>query len=579
MHTRPSRRATKLCIAALVGFSLITAACGGSDDDGTDTAEIDTTEAEVSEDAAPEETTGVVEGEIEVDVVEVDDDPVPGGTLRYGLEADVDGLNPTSSALSSPGLMMANAVFDTLAAFNDEGVAVPYLAESIEPVGGDFSKWQVKLREGITFHDGEPLNIDAVLLNFETQRADPLVGLAVKPFYPEVGAAERIDDMTAQFNLLEPNAYFPGQLAGQLGYVASPKWLEAALADPTLNQQPIGTGPFVYDSRSPDSVTRFVRNPDWWNGDVWLDAIEFVPVTDPDTRVDLLQQDDLNALQTSDPGAVLELRDDESVQNIVDEQGEESFVMLNSSVPPFDDIRARRALALATPQQSYLDLIGLGVTRQATQRFIPESVYYNPDLVQEGDSPDEAIAVAAEYCAEFAANCSDSKINMEYQISGPSVVGTQEAELLIQGWKSAFNVTLQELPQDQHIQEAALGQYNAVDWRQFGAEDPSIDNVWLLCRTVGFISLNWPKFCDEERDALLLEAQATEDQARRVELYQEVSAKINQDYLYIFQNHTVWDNAFADNVRGVCDRQSPGGDLLRCVTNGRNWFSSIWIAE
>ena len=84
--------------------------------------------------------------------------------------------------------------------------------------------------------------------------------LAVKPFYPETGATDRIDDYTAQFNLLEPNAYFPGALTGQLGYVSSPTWIAAALADPTLNQKPVGTGPFVFDSRSPDSVTRFVRN-------------------------------------------------------------------------------------------------------------------------------------------------------------------------------------------------------------------------------------------------------------------------------------------------------------------------------
>ena len=200
--------------------------------------------------------------------------------------------------------MMANAVFDTLTAFDDDGVAVPYLAESVEPaVEGDFSKWVVTLRQGISFHDGTPVTIDAVIQGFETQRNDPLVGLAVKPFYPETGAVERIDDFTAQFNLLEPNAYFPGALTGQLGYVSSPTWLAAALADPTLNQQPVGTGPFVFDSRSPDSVTRFVRNEDWWNGDVYLDAIEFVPVPDADTRAELLVQGDINALQTSDPGA------------------------------------------------------------------------------------------------------------------------------------------------------------------------------------------------------------------------------------------------------------------------------------
>ena len=116
-------------------------------------------------------------------------------------------------------------------------------------------------------------------------------------------------------------------------------------------------------------------------------------------------------------------------------------------------------------------------------------------------------------------------------------------------------------------------------WRQFGAEDPALDNVWLLCRTVGGISLNWPKFCDPARDELLLAAQATTDPAERAELYKQVSQLIHDDYLYVFFAHTMWVNAFAEDVHGVCDRKSPEGVALRCVSNGRNWFSSIWISE
>src|SRR6056297_1398341 len=279
MRTRSTRRATKMGIAALVSFSLIAAACGGDDDDSGDgggqTDSTEATDATDGDDGEATETTesGVQDNEITQDTVAPDDevgDPVPGGTLRYGLEADVDGLNPASSALSAPGLMMSQAVFDSLVAYDVDGNAVPYLAESVEPVDGDLATWQLKLREGIEFHDGTPVNAEAVQVNFETQRLDPLVGLAVRPYYPETDATTLIDDLTIQFNLLDPNAQFPKALTGQLGYLASPTWLAAALEDPTLNQQPVGTGPFVFDSRSADSVTRFVRNEDWWNGSAFL---------------------------------------------------------------------------------------------------------------------------------------------------------------------------------------------------------------------------------------------------------------------------------------------------------------------
>ena len=593
MRTRSSRRAAKYGVVALVSFSLIAAACGGSDGDSSDgttaaTEAPDTSDATATSDAPTTDETAtsdepvsteIVEGNIDESVETDVGDPVQGGTLTYGLEADVDGINPTSSALSAPGLMMANAVFDTLTAFNTDGVAVPYLAESVEPVDGDFSKWVVTIRQGITFHDGTPLTIDAVIQGFETQRQDPLVGLAVKPFYPETGAVDRIDDFSAQFNLLEPNAYFPGALTGQLGYVSSPTWLAAALEDPTLNQKPVGTGPFVFDSRSADSVTRFVRNDSWWNGEVYLDAVEFVPVPDADTRAQLLVEGDLNALQTSDAGAIQTLEADDNVQIIRDETGEEGFVMLNTGMAPFDDIRAREALTLATPEENYLALIGLGEFRAASQMFIPESKYYNPDVTLEMDNPAAAKELSDAYCADTPENCTDGKINMELQFPAGSVTLDQEGDLLTQGWKDSFNVTIQTLPQDEHIQEAALGQYNAVLWRQFGAEDPALDNVWLLCRTVGGISLNWPKLCDPSRDDLLLQAQATTDEATRIDLYKQITQKIHDDYIYIYLNHTIWVNAFADNVHGMCDRESPEGVLLRCVSNGRNWFSSIWISE
>ena len=602
MRPRSTSRRITASISALLALSFV-AACGGSDDDGdtapTDTASSDTeagtedTEPDSGDDdAGTTETTSNDNSESE-DTAPPDEggsDPVPGGTLRYGLEADVDGLNPTSSSLSPPGLMMSQAVFDSLVRFDVDGNAVPYLAESVEPVDGDLSVWQLTLREGIEFHDGTPLNSAAIQTSFEAQIADPLIGLSVRPFYPAENRTEIIDDLTIQFNLLDQNAQFPKALTGQLGYVASPTWLAAAAEDPTLNQEPVGTGPYVFDSRSADSVTRFVRNDDWWNGEVYLDAIEFVPVTDPDARADLFFNGDLNALHTSNPPTVEDLREDESVQNVIDETGEDLFIMINSAAPPFDDIRARQALTFATPRQQYSDLIDLGLARQADQQFTPESRYYNPDVQQEGDMPDEALALVEQYCAERGTEqnpvlgtttCTDGKINVEWQWSGPSVVLTQAADLFNNAWGNAgFNVTFDELPQDDVISEAVTGAYNAVLWRSFGAKDPANDNVWFLCRTIDVVSLNFPRYCDEARDQLLLDGAASTDEEERIGIYQEFVAKVNEAYTYVFLSHSLWDNAFAENVRGACDATGPdNGEPLLCTLNGRNWFDSFWIDQ
>lgn len=566
------------------------AACGGSDSDSTEEPET-TTEATDAPDTSEPATESTL---VEVTIApEVELEPQFGGTLRYAIEADVDGLNPTQNNIAASGYVILNAVFDTLASYDADDNAVADLAESFTP-NDDYTQWEVKLREGVLFHDGTPLNAEAVVANFRSLRASALPALAVNPYFPPAPATAEepdpaidiVDDLTVRFNLLDANLLFPATLTGQLGMVASPTWLAAAAADPTLNQQPVGTGPFKFESRSEDSVTRFVRNDDWWGGDVYLDAVEFLPVTDTQTRGELLLNGEIEALHTTGFPLIAEL-EAEGFQQVLDETGEESFGMLNASVPPFDDLRARQAVTLASPIEQYNLLINEGLSTRANGRFIPTSPNHNPDVVQLGDDIEAAKPLVAEYCAEKGAEtnpltggptCTDGKINMELQWSGPSVDQTRIADLLEQAYTEAgFNVIRQEIPQDDHIIQVALGQYNMVTWRQFGSPGIAPDNVWLECRTIGFISLNWPRYCDEERDAKLLEAQVIEDPAARAVIYQEVEQMIADAATYIFFNHTRWSNAFADNVYGVCNGVLPDGSTARCTSNGAGRLNQIWL--
>jgi peptide/nickel transport system substrate-binding protein len=614
MRSRSSSRFFRSSLAAVAAFSLVAAACGGSDDGG----DSDSTEAPAETDAptetdapdAGETDDSMVEGEADepddidgssgdetadeadgaTDVAEIEEveegtDPIPGGVLKIGMEADANGLNPTTSSWAVTGYVIGNAVFDALVRYDEDAIPQPYLAESWTH-NEDFTSWDVKLREGIMFHDGTPFNAEAAKTNFEMQYDSPIVGIAVKPFYPAEGAVEVLDEYTIRYNLLDANAYWPGTLASQLGYMASPEWLEAAAQDPTLNQEPVGTGPFKFVSRTQNSETRVEKNPDWWNGEAYLDAVEFHVVTDPADRVDLFLGGELNSMQTTDPQAIIDLRDAEGVQNVIDDTREEGFLVVNSAAPPFDDVRAREALARSTPRTLYNQLIDLGVTRMADQRFTPGTEWFNPDVVQLGDDPESARPLIDAYCADVPENCSDGKINMEYQFSGPSVRASRIADLWVEGWSDGFNVTRDELIQDDHISQTVFGQFNVVGWRGHGAPDPWGDNVWMLCRTAGDppgsaggLALNFPRLCSEERDALLLQAAASTDEAERIELYKQAEALMNQDYVYIYLNHTMWDNAFAENLRGMCEHVTPEGAVMACTSGGSHLYDQIWLAD
>ena len=610
MDTRRTLKRPACWSAALLAFALIATACGGGGDDGEPqpSAAVETTETaapgepvEVPDDGeeapapaepepddeplvAPVDTTTTTtppdDGEAAVEAP-AEPEPQFGGTLRVGVEAESDGLNPAANNFAVAAYVMTYPVFDPVAYWDTQGRWIPYLAEFTAIDEG--RAWQMKLRDGVRFHDGTALDADDVIATFNAQLADPIVSLAVRPFYPEdpAEALTKIDDLTVQFNPLDQFAFFPQFVTSQLGMIAPSEWLAAAAEDPNLNQHPVGTGPFMIESRTQDEVTVLVRNPDYWAADMtdtYLDRIEVYPITDPVIAAERVAAGDIDLMVTSNSDAILTLRDSEGVQTIENVRSSEDFAMMNIEMPPFDDIRARQALTFATDRDTYVALIRQGTAPPADTMFHPDLIWHNPDVKQETNMPERAGPLVAEYCTDVPANCTDGRINIELQYSGPSIAQTRIAELLIDSWEPFFNVTEQELLQDAHIIEVALGQFNVVTWRQFGAVDPDNDVLWIECRAISFISLNWPRDCDPERDALMYEQRASTDLDRRVEIWHWIQENIRDSYTYIFFNHANWTIGAGDHVKNICGQTSPTGVELFCNNQGRVQLHQVWLS-
>jgi ABC-type transport system substrate-binding protein len=240
----------------------------------------------------------------------------------------------------------------------------------------------------------------------------------------------------------------------------------------------------------------------------------------------------------------------------------------------------RQALTYATDREGLSSLINQGTSPLADSMFHPDLIWNNPDVVQEGNMPELAGPLVESYCADVPENCTDGKINMELQYSGPSVTQTRIADILTAGWEPFFNVTEQELLQDAHILEVAIGQFQVVTWRQFGAVDPDNEVVWLECATAeGFITLNWVRWCNPERDELLYAQRATDDLDARVEMWREIQAEMNESYAYIFTTHANWTVGFGDRVKNLCGQTGPGGETLFCNNQGRMFFHNVWLDE
>ena len=561
-------------------------ATGAADEDGAASGAPDDTQEEEKL-LAPVDTTTTLPPDADGDgASEQPAEPEPqfGGTLRVAVEAEGDGLNPAANSFAVSAYVMTYPVFDPVAYWDERGGWIPYLAESFTPVDGGAS-WQMKLREGVRFHDGTELDADDAVATFKAQLADPIVSLAIRPFYPAIDeAVEKIDDLTVQYNPIHVSAGYPRFVASQLGMIAPSEWLERAASDPTLNQMPVGTGPFMIESRTQDDVTVLVRNPDYWAADltdVYLDRIEVYPITDTAIAAERLAAGDIDLMVTSNSDAILTLRDAEAdgVRTIENIRSSEDFAMMNTEVPPFDDIRARQALTFATDRDAYVLLIRQGTGPTADTMFHPDLIWHNPNVKQETNMPERAGPLVAAYCADNPGNCTDGKINIELQYSGPSVAQTRIADLLIDSWEDYFNITEDEPLQDDHITQVVLGQYNVATWRQFGAVDPDNDVLWITCLAVGFIALNFPRYCDEEREALLYEQRAIDDVDRRVEIWHEIQENIRDSYTYIFFNHANWTIGARDNVNNVCGQTSPAdGVTLFCNNQGRVQLHQVWLS-
>ena len=159
-HVQQARRAgsVTVALAAMVVLALMAAGCSSSKS---------TSSSGTAAPAAAQTNTNITVADPGA--------PKSGGTLKVGLNAETNGWSPSQSQWAGSAYIVAGAIFDRLAAYDADGVAKPYLAESITS-NDDFTVWTIKTRPGVTFQNGEPCDAAAVKKNFEAHRASLLSG-------------------------------------------------------------------------------------------------------------------------------------------------------------------------------------------------------------------------------------------------------------------------------------------------------------------------------------------------------------------------------------------------------------------
>ena len=358
------------------------------------------------------------------------------------------------------------------------GKVQPYLAQSITP-NADYTAWTITLRSGIVFHDGTPLNADALHLNLTKQAASPLVGPA---FAALIEGSAVTGPLTVTITMKAPWVPFDYYLAqGQTGYVAAPSMLN----NPNGTTHPVGTGPFIFKEWIPNSHFTATANPHYWRpGLPYLSQITFKPIIEPTSRTDALESGTIDIMHTNSPSTILPFR------------GNKKYVLRRQQRR--DDRAAHREL----PHAQHLDAAvqqqdaarGHGQGRQCQAVLARSSTWASTRRCHGLFLPGSPYYSKTAYPAYDPNGCEAKLVKQVAQETGKPVAFTlnatndPEVERAAQYVKQQYanmgiTVNINIMAQSALINDALAGTYQANTWRQFGAVDPDLNYVWWSTTT------------------------------------------------------------------------------------------------
>ncbi len=553
---RPSRGPWKRALAAagLVGVLLGTAACGGGSEDDD----------------------GGVQAGAQTDGTEAGD-PVEGGSIAIGLEAETNSWLPSEGTFNQPGLTIAHAIYDPLMQRAEDGSVQPYLAESLE-ANEDLTEYTLKLREGINFHDGTPLNGQALKTIFDDYLKAPTSRLAAS--LAEVNSLDVVDDLTVVYKLASTNASFPDALITAAGWPFSPT--AAAAAGPDAGANPVGTGPFVFESWQRDSRLVVKKNPDYWQpGLPHLDEITFRPIPDEDTRLASLQSGDIDVMQSLRQSTVVRARELDGISNYENLGSNAGATTLNTSIAPFDDVRVRQALAHALDQESLIATLGGdGITPPQTQFFSEDSPYYSEKVADAYPAFD--VEKAKELYEEYIndPDRSDGEpvgTPLSFTFRCPPDPSLNELAQLIQSFWTGIGaeVEIEQLEQAAWIQRMLARDYETGCTRVGGDGDPYV----LLDGAFTEGPLNMSAYQDPRIDEQLANLKATRDIDERKAAIEEIGMVLNEEAIHTYVGGTLTVLAARDAVKNIDGWTFPDGTKGTGAANADTMWAHVWVTD
>ena len=489
-----------------------------------------------------------------------------GGTLTIALSAEPDMLDPTQSR-SLYSRYVFHTMCEKLYDIDQDTAIVPQLATALPDISPDGLTVTIPIREGVRFADGTPLDAQAVVTTF--QRNLTMQGSGRRGELGPITSVEAQGPSTVVVRLSAPFAPLTSALADRAGMIMSPAALERLGDD--FGSAPVCAGPFKFENRVAQNSIDVVRDPNYYDADrVHLDRITYRLIVDPSIRAANLQSGDAqvaDSLSTQDvpglrsaPGLTVLESNSLGYQGITVNVGNVNGLgnpTGDVGTPLANDPRVRQALELSLDREGIARTVWGGLYTPACSPISPDTVY----------SSDAAQACTPHDPARARQLLQEAGVQIPYPIR---MITTNEADSLrlAQAMQAlvaegGFDLQIQPVEYSALLDQQDRGDYEILQLGWSGRIDPD-NNITNFLSTEG--GQNVAGYTNSALDTLLTQARTTTDQTRRVELYGQIVAAIQEAdpiiYLYRERNLT----GVSDAVTGV--QVFPDG-ILRVAFAGR----------
>src|SRR5213083_2839178 len=485
----------------------------------------------------------------------------PAGTLVVGLVAEPVALDPAQvTDLNSN--RVGRRVAETLVAFAEGSTQiVPGLAESWT-ISRDGLQYTFKLRKGVRFHDGTPLDAEAVKFSIERQIVPdhPASKLGKYPFanyfFGNVKAVEPLDELTVRFILKEPRASFLDIMAAAAASIVSPTAVRKYGLD--YGSNPVGTGPFRFASWERGQRVVLEKNPSYWKFPVKVDRVIYRPIVEDQARLTELLTGSLDLIVGVPPDFVGQLESQGKV-NVLRQVGAHVWYLgINNQKKPFEDKRVRQAMNYAVNKEALVRDVLKGTGSLSRGPVLPATWGAESSLKPYPYDPERARKLLAE--AGYPNGFSTSLWVLE---SGSGMQSPVAMSTVIQSNLKAVGVTvaLQTMEWGAYLAKLRSKEQElfALSWMA-GMEDPDMVMYPLLHSSQW--TPNGPNralYKNETFDELLHQARLTTDQAKRADLYRQAQRLLVDDAPWIFIDHEIQTAAHSKRVQGF--KLHPSFDL------------------